>query len=118
MMKRAAFAFFFLIVSSAAFGQQTQRYIVGMRADAASAKRAAFADRITEEFRNLDSFVANLTDAEVQTLRSDPSVQYVESADIKFFALDAPAPARQIAATSHPANAQVTPYGITMVRAP
>jgi subtilisin family serine protease len=118
MMRRAAFAFFFLIVSSAAFGQQTQRYIVGMRADAASAKRAAFADRITEEFRNLDSFVANLTDAEVQALRSDPSVQYVESADIKFFALDAPAPARHIAALSHPANAQVTPYGITMVRAP
>jgi serine protease len=118
MMKRAAFAFFFLIVSSAAFGQQTQRYIVGMRADAASAKRAAFADRITEEFRNLDSFVVNLTDGEVQALRNDPSVQYVESADIKFFALDAAAPARHTAALSHPANAQVTPYGITMVRAP
>ncbi|MEA2343947.1 MAG: hypothetical protein QOF63_2116 [Thermoanaerobaculia bacterium] len=118
-MKRIPFAILFLAVSSAAFGQQTQRYIVGMKSGAVhAAKRAVFADRITEDFQYLDSFVANLTDAEVQTLRSDPSVQYVESADIKFFALDAPAPARHIAPMSHPANAQVTPYGITMVRAP
>lgn len=119
MMKRATFAILLLAVSSAAFAQQTQRYIVGMKSDAVhAAKRAAFADRITEDFRYLDSFVANLTDAEVQTLRNDPSVRYVESADILFFALDAPAPARRIAPMSHPANAQVTPYGISMVRAP
>jgi subtilisin family serine protease len=122
MMKRTVFAILFLAVSSAAFAQQTQRYIVGMKPDASgtvrAAKRAAFADRITEEFRYLDSFVANLTDAEVQTLRNDPSVRYVESADILFFALDAPAGAKRIAPMSHPANAQVTPYGITMVRAP
>jgi len=119
MMKRITFAVLFLAVSSAAVAQQTKRYIVGMKSDAVhAAKRAVFADRITEDLRYLDSFVANLTDAEVQTLRSDPSVQYVESADIKFFALDAPAPASHIAPMSHPANAQVTPYGITMVRAP
>jgi subtilisin family serine protease len=117
-MKRTVFAILLLIVASAAFAQQTQRYIVAMKSDAVhAAKRAAFADRITEEFQYLDSFVANLTDAEVQTLRSDPSVRYVESADILFFALDARAPARRIAPMSHPANAQVTPYGITMVRA-
>ena len=122
MMKRAAFAVLFLTLSSAAFAQQTQRYIVGMKADATgtvrAAKRAVFADRITEEFQYLDSFVANLTDAEVQTLRTDPSVRYVESADIMFFALDAPAGAKHVSPMSHPANAQVTPYGITMVRAP
>ena len=119
MMKRITFAILFLAVSSAAVAQQTQRYIVGMKSDAVHAsKRAVFADRITEDFQYLGSFVANLTDAEVQTLRNDPSVQYVESADIKFFALDAPAPAKHIAPMSHPANAQVTPYGITMVRAP
>jgi subtilisin family serine protease len=121
-MKRTAFAILLLAVSSAAFAQQTQRYIVGMKPDASgtvrAAKRAAFADRITEEFRYLDSFVANLTNAEVQTLRNDSSVRYVESADILFFALDAPAGAKRIAPMSHPANAQVTPYGITMVRAP
>lgn len=117
-MKRIAFALLLLFVSSAAFAQ-TQRYIVGMKSEAVhAAKRAAFADRITEEFQYLNSFVANLTDAEAQTLRSDPSVRYVESADILFFALDVPAPARHIAPMSHPANAQVTPYGITMVRAP
>jgi subtilisin family serine protease len=122
MMKRTAFAILLLAVSSAAFAQQTQRYIVGMKRDdtgtVRAAKRAAFADRITEEFRYLDSFVANLTDAEVQTLRNDPSVRYVESADILFFALDAPSGARHAAPMSHPANAQVTPYGIAMVRAP
>jgi len=120
-MKRITFAVLFLAVSSAAVAQQTQRYIVGMKSDAVhAAKRAVFADHITEDFQYLDSFVANLTDAEVQTLRSDPSVQYVESADIKFFALDAPAPApaKHVTPMSHPANAQVTPYGITMVRAP
>jgi serine protease len=119
MMKRITFAIFFLAVSSVAAAQQTQRYIVAMKSGAVHAsKRAVFADRITEDFQYLDSFVANLTDAEVQTLRNDPSVRYVESADIKFFALDATAPARHIAPMSHPANAQVTPYGITMVRAP
>jgi serine protease len=119
MMKRAAFSVLLLAVSSVAFAQQTQRYIVGMKSDAVhAAKRAAFADRITEEFQYLGSFVVNLTDTEVQTLRNDPSVRYVESADILFFALDAPAPARRTAPMSHPANAQVTPYGITMVRAP
>lgn len=119
MMKAPTFAILLLAVPSAAVAQPTQRYIVAMKSDAVHAtKRAVFADRITEDFQYLDSFVANLTDAEVQTLRNDPSVQYVESADIKFFALDAPAPARHIAPMSHPANAQVTPYGITMVHAP
>src|SRR6476659_5987644 len=119
MMKRAACAVLLLAVSSAAFAQQTQRYIVGMKSDVVhAAKRAAFADRITEEFQYLDSFVANLTDAEVRTLRSDPSVRYVESADILFFALDAPAGAKRVTPLSHPANAQVTPYGVTMVHAP
>jgi serine protease len=119
MIKRTGFAMLFLAVSSAAVAQQTQRYIVGMKSDAVhAAKRAVFADRIAEDFQYLDSFVANLTDAEVQTLRSDPSVRYVESADIKFFALDAPVQAKHVAPMSHPANAQVTPYGITMVRAP
>jgi subtilisin family serine protease len=119
MIRRITFAILFLAVSSAAIAQQTQRYIVGMKSDAVhAAKRAVFADRITEDFKYLDSFVANLTDAEMQTLRRDPSVQYVESADIKFFVLDMPAPAKHIAPMSHPTNAQVTPYGITMVRAP
>jgi len=119
MMKRITFAILFLAVSSAAVAQQTQRYIVAMKSGGVhAAKRAVFADRITEDFQYLDSFVASLTDAEVQTLRNDPSVQYVESADIKFFALDAPAPAKHVAPMSHPANAQVTPYGINMVRAP
>jgi subtilisin family serine protease len=116
-MKRIAIALLLLFVSSAAFAQQTQRYIVGMKSDAA-AKRAVFAERITEEFPYLGSFVVRLTDAEVQTLRKDPSVRYVERADILFFALDAPASAKRIAPTSHPTDAQVTPYGIAMVHAP
>src|SRR3954469_10431170 len=94
-MKRVTFAVLLLAVSSAAIAQTTQQYIVGMKADASgtvrAAKRAAFADRITEEFQYLDSFVANLTDAEAQALRNDRSIRYVESADIKFFALDVPA---------------------------
>lgn len=121
-MKRTAFAALLFIVSLPAFAEPTQRYIVAMKADSTgvvhAAKRAEFADRNVEDLRYLDSFVVNLTDSEVQAMRRDPSVRYVESADIKFFASDTPAPARRVIAESHPADAQVTPYGISMVHAP
>ena len=117
-MKRAALAVLFF-VPLAAFAQQTQRYIVGMKPGLPrAAKSAQFAGRDLQDLTYLDSFVVNLTDAEVQALRNDDSVRYVESANIKFFASGTSVHPGQIAAESHPANAQVTPYGITMVRAP
>lgn len=120
-MKRAAFAALLFIVPFAASAEQTQRYVVGMKVDSAGIVRAAksvqFAGRDFEDLRYLDSFVVNLTDSEVQSMRRDPSVQFVESADIKFFASDSPTPALPAIAESHPADAQITPYGITMVHA-
>ncbi|MEA2327194.1 MAG: serine protease [Thermoanaerobaculia bacterium] len=121
-MKRAAFAAVLFLISLSAFAEPTQRYIVGMKADAAhavtAAKTAQFAGRDLAELPYLDSFVVSLTDSEVAVMRKDSSVQFVERADIKFFASDQPAPARHVIAESHPANAQVTPYGITLVHAP
>jgi serine protease len=121
-MKRTAFAALLFIFPVAGFAEPTQRYIVGMKADAAgvvrAAKSAQFAGRDLEDLRYLDSFVVSLTDSEVQAMRRDPSVQFVESANIKFFASGTSAPARRTIAESHPADAQVTPYGITMVHAP
>ncbi len=117
-MKRLAFAVL-LFVPLAAFAQQTQRYIVGMKPGVTrAAKSAQFAGRDLQDLTYLDSFVVNLTDAEVQALRNDDSVRYVESADIKFFASGSPVHPGRTITESHPANAQVTPYGITMVHAP
>jgi subtilisin family serine protease len=83
-----------------------------------AAKNAQFADREVQDLTYLDSFVVNLTDAEVQAMRNDDSVRYVESADIKFFASDASIHPGQAIIQSPPIDAQVTPYGITMVHAP
>lgn len=117
-MKRAAIAVL-LFVPLAAFAQQTQRYIVGMKPGVArAAKSAQFAGRDLQDLTYLDSFVVNLTDEEVAALRNDDSVRYVESADIKFFGSDASVHPGRIAATAHPLDAQVTPYGISMVHAP
>jgi serine protease len=117
-MKRSAFLAL-LFVPLTAFAQQTQRYIVGMKPGVSrAAKSAQFAGRDLQDLTYLDSFVVNLTDAEVQAMRNDDSVRYVESANIKFFASGAPVHPGRIVAEAHPADAQVTPYGITMVRAP
>jgi len=117
-MKRAALVVL-LSLPLTAFAQQTQRYIVGMKPGVTRAAKAAqWADRNLEDLANLDSFVVNLTDAEVQSLRNDSSVRYVESADIKFFALGTTVHPGKPVAESHPVDAQVTPYGIAMVHAP
>jgi serine protease len=116
-MKRSAFAAVLFLFSFSASAEQTQRYIIGLKAGSA-AKTAQFAGREVEELRYLDSLVVALSDSEVAAMRKDPSVQFVERADILFFATDQARPARSIVAESHPADAQVTPYGITMVHAP
>lgn len=122
MMKRAALAAFLFIVPFTVVAQQTHRYIVGMKPETAGATRAAkvaaFAGRSLENLSYLDSFVVDLSDTEVQALRSDPSVRYVESADIKFFASDKTVHPVRTVVESHPVDAQITPYGITMVHAP
>ncbi|MGH9420237.1 MAG: S8 family serine peptidase, partial [Thermoanaerobaculia bacterium] len=120
MLKRAAFAALLLVVVPiAAFAQQTRRYIVGMKAGVTRAAKAGqFAGRSLQDLPNLDSFIVDLSDAEVQQMRNDPSVRYVESADIKFFASDKSVRPGRTVVESHPVDAQITPYGITMVHAP
>jgi Subtilisin-like serine proteases len=118
-MNRAVLIVLLVVVPLTAFGQQTKRYIVGMKPGVPqAAKSAQFAGRDLQELSYLDSIVVNLTDAEVQAMRNDDSVRYVESADIKFFASDTGVHPGRTITESHPVDAQVTPYGITMVHAP
>lgn len=121
-MKRVLTAVLFLIVAGSAFAaEQTHRYIVSMKPERAGAGRDAkgveFSGRDFQDLHYLDAFVANLTDAEVLALRKDPTVRYVESADIKYYASGTKA-ASLPTTEGHPPDAQVTPYGITMVHAP
>jgi subtilisin family serine protease len=122
-MKRVLGVVVVLMVAVAAFGaEQTHRYVVAMkpeRATAREAKGVEFSGRDFQDLRFLDAFIANLTDAEVAQLRKDPSVRYVESAEIKYHAIDDDGTtANKVTPLSHPIDAQVTPYGITMVHAP
>jgi subtilisin family serine protease len=117
-MKRSLFVLLLFTLPFSAFGQQTHRYVVGTKAQVAGAKSVTIGGSNREELPYLDSFVASFTDSEVQELRRDPSVSYVESAEIKFFASDKSAPIRRPSTDSHPFNAQVTPYGVSLVNAP
>src|SRR5437016_8483587 len=122
-MKRL-FSAIFVFVAASAFGAEgTHRYIVSMKPErgqsAREAKGVELAGRDFEDLRYLDAFVANLTSAEVEQLRKDPSVRYVEDAELKYHAFDDEGTtSKNVATESHPVNAQVTPYGITMVHAP
>jgi len=121
-MKRALFLVAVLISSAAAFGaEQTHRYVVAMRTQrgAGGARTINGVDlpgRTVEELRNLDAYVADLTEAEAAQLRKDPDVKYVEH-EIRFDALGTTA-THAPTAELHPLDAQVTPYGISMVHAP
>jgi len=122
-MKRALSVVVFVVVATAAFGSEaTHRYVVAMRPALAGARSIQTVDlsgRDVQELNNLDAFVADLTDTEVARVKKDPGVRYVESADIKYHAIDddgTTATAKAVT-ESHPTDAQVTPYGITMVHA-
>jgi serine protease len=122
-MKRLLSAIFVFVAASAFGAEGTHRYIVSMKPERGHAAREAkgveFAGRDFEDLRYLDAFVANLTPAEVEQLRKDPSVRYVEDGELKYHAFDYEGTTSKTVATeSHPINAQVTPYGITMVHAP
>jgi serine protease len=122
-MKRLLSAIFVLLAASAFGAEGTHRYIVSMKPERGHAAREAkgveFAGRDFQDLRYLDSFVANLTTAEVEQLRKDPSVRYVEDAELKYHAYDDDGTtSKNVTTESHPTNAQVTPYGITMVHAP
>lgn len=121
-MKRALFLVAVMLSSAAAFGaEQTHRYMVALRAQhlvggARVINGVDLPSRSVEELRNLDAYIADLTDAEVAQLRQDPSVKYVEK-QIRFDALGTTA-THNPTAELHPLDAQVTPYGISMVHAP
>ena len=122
-MKRAISIVVVLMCTVAAFGSgQTHRYVVAMKAQHAAAREVMGVEttgRDFEDLRYLDAFVANLTDGEVAQLRKNPAVRYVESADIEYHMMeDDGTTAKSVTPESHPIDAQVTPYGITMVHAP
>ena len=121
-MKRVLSVVGVLMFASVAFAaEQTHRYVVAMRPHmgARQVTEVDLGGRNVETLSNLDAFVTDLTDAEVAKLEKDASVRYVESAEIKYHAIDDDGTtAHSVATESHPVDAQVTPYGITMVHAP
>src|SRR5438552_1979804 len=121
-MKRLLAAAFVFVAVSAFGAEATHQYIVSMKPErghaAREAKAVELAGRDFEDLRYLDAFIANLTTAEAEQLRKDPAVRYVEDGERKYHAFDDGTTSKTVTAESHPINAQVTGYGITMVHAP
>ena len=122
-MKRALSVVVFVVVATAAFGSDaTHRYVVALKpaAGARSVQAVDFAARGARELTYLDAVIADLTTAEVAQLKHDPAVRYVVDGEIQYHAFDddGTTTAAKAATESHPTDAQVTPYGITMVHAP
>jgi subtilisin family serine protease len=69
------------------------------------------------QFQIVNGFAANLTDAEIASLRKSPEVLYVED-DVERHAFSAPAARSQALTPAPAAVGQITPYGITDVAAP
>jgi len=122
-MKRLFCVVVVLMFASAALAaEQTHRYVVSMKPHAAARQvtEVDLAGRSVQSLDNLDAFITDLTDAEVAKMKRDASVRYVESAEIKYHAIDddGTTATHNVTTESHPVDAQVTPYGITMVHAP
>jgi serine protease len=119
MIRRFSVAVVALLITTASFAQQTQRYIVGTRGSAHVAAHKLFSLAQTDgeaavalpqdftEFQSVNAFAATLTDAQVAALRKSPEVSYIE--------FD---PERHALTDAVVAGAQTTPYGVTMVDAP
>ena len=119
-MKRLLSVVFLVVIAGSAFAEQTHRYVVGMKPERAASREGKgieYAGRDVQDLHFIDAYVADLTDSEVALLRKDPTVRYVESADIKYYATGMAAKSSNAVVELHPANAQVIPLGINTVDA-
>ncbi|MCU1244174.1 MAG: apr 1 [Acidobacteria bacterium] len=119
MIRRFSIAVVALLITTASYAEQTQRYIVGTRGSAHVAAHKLFSLAQTDgeaalampqdltEFQSVNAFAATLTDAQVAALRKSPEVTYIE--------FD---PERHVLSDAVVSGAQTTPYGVTMVDAP
>ncbi|HYO76876.1 MAG TPA: S8 family serine peptidase [Thermoanaerobaculia bacterium] len=109
-MKRIALALLALVVTASAFAADTQRYLVATKqpfgAPAMQALRnsvdAVIETREVTGFRSFRGFAANLTEAEVETLRSSGEVRWIEPA-VERYAFD----------VTRNLMGQTIPHGIT-----
>ncbi|HEX7833384.1 MAG TPA: S8 family serine peptidase [Thermoanaerobaculia bacterium] len=114
-MKRTTLAVFSLLLTTAAFGADTRRYLVATTTPMRSGGLAVAVNRAPADvqprnvvrFDSVDGFAADLTEAEVEALRQSDGVRLVE-----------PVVERHAFDVSRSIGAQTTPYGVGMVRAP
>ena len=115
-MKRLAFFGFLVVFPVALFAASTQRYIVMTEHPFETAVRAMRNDDFdpaarheahVREFKVINGFAADLTDAQVAALLRSGEVQDIE-----------PVLQRRVLADSVTAGQQTTPFGISMVNAP
>jgi serine protease len=112
-MKRCALLVLLALVPAGAYAQTTHRYIVVTRQTASESLRSIRNDdwqprqgADVQEFRYLHGFAADLTDAEVATLKASKNVRWVE-----------PVVTRKLLSDSITTGRQTTTYGINMVHA-
>ena len=110
-MKRIALGAFFLLMSTASFAAETERYFVATRRPAAQTRIATqlrdAGERNMAAFGIVSGFAADLTADEAAALRKSSDVRYVE-----------PVVPRFLHATVSKPGEQIVPYGISLVHAP
>ena len=113
-MKRTALWAIFVLLTTATYAADTQRYFVATRrpvrelgAKSVARELRDPAARRMAAFEIVNGFAADLTAAEAASLRNSPDVRYVE-----------PVVSRHLLANVAKPGEQMTPYGIAMVHAP
>lgn len=113
-MTRIALGAFLLLLTTAAFATETERYFVATRHPVREVGVNSFtrelgdsAERGVKTFSIVHGFAANLTAEEAANLRKSPEVRYVEK-NVE----------RHLMATVTRPGEQMVPYGVTLVNAP
>jgi subtilisin family serine protease len=116
-MKRLITPIVTMALASAAFAgtpAETHRYLIEQTRGAAALRAPADVDgtRQFERLEHLNIVVADLTDAEAAAMRHQRGIRRIElDREVRMLG-------RTMTTTSRFSNAQNTPYGITLVRAP
>lgn len=116
-MKRFALGALFLLMTTASFAEETERYFVATRRPLREASvqtvtrdLAGSGQRRVATFTIVNGFTASLTASEAASLRTSPDVRYVEPVVPRYLhAIGGP--------ISRPGE-QIIPYGVSLVHAP
>src|SRR6478672_1675228 len=121
-MKRTIVAVLLVLVATTVSAEERHRYAVALKHPVLAHPTPDFvgidvdmATRNYEPLRNLQAYVADLTETEAAAIRKQPGVRYVEQAMI-YHKLDLGGAPAGIDASRN-LNGQTLPYGIDLVHA-